>query len=132
MASATAPRPTAILRDDLPGHWIRFAVRIGQLGRYAYGGRRRAGSVRHHRAVVERLWTWRIYAPRRGTWPCCPRPNVWRVPTNRWIGYTRANQTITLLERMLAKEPGRIRPRNLLIVGPTNKGRKAQSRKTAR
>ena len=48
-----------------------------------------------------------------------------RMPTNRWIGYTRASQAITLLERMLAKEPGRIRPRNLLIVGPTNNGKTA-------
>ena len=48
-----------------------------------------------------------------------------RMPTNRWIGYTRASQAITLLGRMLAKEPGRIRPRNLLIVGPTNNGKTA-------
>ena len=48
-----------------------------------------------------------------------------RMPTNRWIGYTRANQAITLLGRMLAKEAGRIRPRNLLIVGPTNNGKTA-------
>ena len=48
-----------------------------------------------------------------------------RMPTNRWIGYTRASQAITLLGRMLAKKPGRIRPRNLLIVGPTNNGKTA-------
>jgi Bacterial TniB protein len=48
-----------------------------------------------------------------------------RMPANRWIGYTRANQALTLLGRMLAKEPGRIRPRNLLIVGPTNNGKTA-------
>jgi hypothetical protein len=48
-----------------------------------------------------------------------------RIPANRWIGYTRANQAITLLGRMLANESGRIRPRNLLIVGPTNNGKTA-------
>ena len=48
-----------------------------------------------------------------------------RMPANRWIGYTRANQAIMLLGRLLAKEPGRIRPRNLLIVGPTNNGKTA-------
>jgi hypothetical protein len=48
-----------------------------------------------------------------------------RIPANRWIGYTRANQAIALLGRMLANEPGRIRPRNLLIIGPTNNGKTA-------
>ncbi len=46
-----------------------------------------------------------------------------RLPGNRWIGYTRANQVLALLERMLASEPGRIRPHNLLIVGPSNNGK---------
>lgn len=46
-----------------------------------------------------------------------------RLPGNRWIGYTRANQVLALLEDMLASEPGRIRPRNLLIVGPSNNGK---------
>ena len=48
-----------------------------------------------------------------------------RMPPNRWIGYTRASQAITLLEHLLEREPGRIRPRNLLIVGPTNNGKTA-------
>lgn len=48
-----------------------------------------------------------------------------RLPANRWIGYTRANQAIALLERLLAREPGRVRPRNLLVVGPTNNGKTA-------
>ena len=45
-----------------------------------------------------------------------------RVPANRWIGYGRASQAMALLERLLASEPGRVRPRNLLVVGPTNNG----------
>jgi DNA helicase TIP49 (TBP-interacting protein) len=46
-----------------------------------------------------------------------------RVPANRWIGYGRASQAMALLERLLASEPGRVRPRNLLVVGPTNNGK---------
>lgn len=48
-----------------------------------------------------------------------------RVPANRWIGYSRASKAIALLERLLACEPGRVRPRNLLVVGPTNNGKTA-------
>jgi len=48
-----------------------------------------------------------------------------RVPANRWIGYGRASQAVALLERLLAFEPGRVRPRNLLVVGPTNNGKTA-------
>lgn len=47
------------------------------------------------------------------------------VPAHRWIGYTRAGQALTRLEEMLAREPGRVRPRNLLIVGPSNNGKTA-------
>ena len=47
------------------------------------------------------------------------------MPGNRWIGYTRAAQALALLEHLLAREPGRLRPRNLLIVGPTNNGKTA-------
>jgi hypothetical protein len=46
-----------------------------------------------------------------------------RVPANCWIGYGRASQAVALLERLLASEPGRVRPRNLLVVGPTNNGK---------
>ncbi len=48
-----------------------------------------------------------------------------RWPANRWIGYSRAHQAVALLERLLAFEPGRVRPRNLLVVGPTNNGKTA-------
>jgi len=40
-----------------------------------------------------------------------------RLPANRWIGYTRASEAITLLGRLLDFEPGRVRPRNLLSSG---------------
>ena len=48
-----------------------------------------------------------------------------QLPANRWIGYARATEAITLLGRLLKFEPGRVRPRNLLIVGPTNNGKTA-------
>ena len=43
--------------------------------------------------------------------------------TNLWIGYTLANRALARMEEMLAREPGQVRPRNLLIVGPTNNGK---------
>jgi hypothetical protein len=46
-----------------------------------------------------------------------------RVPANRWIGYSRASQAVALLEHLLVHEPGRVRPRNLLVIGPTNNGK---------
>jgi len=54
-----------------------------------------------------------------------PAERLARVPANRWIGYSRATQAVALLERLLAREPGRVRPRNLLVVGPTNNGKTA-------
>jgi hypothetical protein len=46
-------------------------------------------------------------------------------PAHRWIGYTRAGQALARLEEMLAREPGRLRPRCTLVVGPTNNGKTA-------
>lgn len=48
-----------------------------------------------------------------------------RPPAHRWIGYTRAGHALARLEEMLAREPGRLRPRCLLVVGPTNNGKTA-------
>ena len=47
------------------------------------------------------------------------------VPAHRWIGYTRAGQALARLEAMPAREPGRVRPRCLLIIGPSNNGKTA-------
>ena len=33
-----------------------------------------------------------------------------RMPPNRWIGYTRASQAITLLERLLERSPAAFGP----------------------
>ena len=46
-----------------------------------------------------------------------------RFKMERWIGYTRANQALAKLEELLIDEPGKLRPQNLLIVGPSNNGK---------
>ena len=46
-----------------------------------------------------------------------------RLKMERWIGYTRANQALAKLEELFADEPGKLRPQNLLIVGPSNNGK---------
>jgi hypothetical protein len=43
-----------------------------------------------------------------------------RMSAKRWIGYSRARQALAQLEVMLEREPGRVRPRCMLIVGQTN------------
>ncbi len=45
------------------------------------------------------------------------------LSVEHWIGYTRAHQALAQLEALLAHEPGKVRPQNLLIVGPTNNGK---------
>lgn len=45
------------------------------------------------------------------------------VEIDRWIGYTAAQAALSRLEQTLASEPGRLRPQNLLLVGPTNNGK---------
>ena len=46
-----------------------------------------------------------------------------RLKMERWIGYTRANQALAKLEELFADEPGKLRPQNLLLVGPSNNGK---------
>lgn len=45
-----------------------------------------------------------------------------RLRSERWIGYTRAHAALAKLEAFLEAAP-RVRPTNLLIVGPTNNGK---------
>lgn len=46
-----------------------------------------------------------------------------RLRVEHWIGYTRAHQALAQLEALFAHEPGKVRPHNLLVVGPTNNGK---------
>ena len=48
---------------------------------------------------------------------------VAHVEVDRWIGYTAAQGALARLQRLIASEPGRLRPQNLLLVGPTNNGK---------
>lgn len=47
---------------------------------------------------------------------------IQRVRTDRWIGYTKAEEALTKLENLFT-HPTRHRMPNLLIVGPTNNGK---------
>ncbi|WP_244600715.1 TniB family NTP-binding protein [Agrobacterium sp. LAD9] len=46
-----------------------------------------------------------------------------RMNMDRWISYTRANLAVATLEQLMRVEPGKIRPRNMLLVGATNNGK---------
>jgi Bacterial TniB protein len=48
---------------------------------------------------------------------------VARLKGDRWIGYGRASLALDKLDRLFRQEPGRVRPSNLLIIGPTNNGK---------
>lgn len=53
-----------------------------------------------------------------------PGPSAWRYLRGQWwINHSRARAALDRLETVLAHGPGRIRPPNLLIVGPTNNGK---------
>lgn len=45
------------------------------------------------------------------------------LEVDHWIGYTAAQQALAELARLIAHQPGRIRPHNLMIIGPTNNGK---------
>lgn len=45
-----------------------------------------------------------------------------RIRTDRWVGYTKATEAVTKLERLLS-HPKRQRMPNLLLIGPTNNGK---------
>ena len=49
-----------------------------------------------------------------------------------WISHPRASAALARLEAVLAYGPGRIRPPNLLIVGPTNNGKSMVAEKFKR
>lgn len=52
--------------------------------------------------------------------PACERMN--RIRSERWIGYTYANQVLMELENLF-KWPNRQRMQNMLLIGPTNNGK---------
>jgi len=52
--------------------------------------------------------------------------------TEHWIGYTRANGVLARMEALFVEEPGKVRPHNLLLVGPSNNGKTMLAQKFCR
>jgi hypothetical protein len=52
--------------------------------------------------------------------------------TEHWIGYTRANSVLARMEALYVDEPGKVRPHNLLLVGPSNNGKTMLAQKFCR
>ena len=51
---------------------------------------------------------------------------------DRWIGYTRAQDALARMERLLATQVGRVRPGNMLLVGPSDNGKSTIAEKFMR
>ncbi|MDO6585143.1 TniB family NTP-binding protein [Salipiger sp. 1_MG-2023] len=54
------------------------------------------------------------------------------LATDRWIGYSRAQDALKRMGMLLATQPGRVRPQNMLIVGPSNNGKSTIAEKFLR
>ena len=54
------------------------------------------------------------------------------LATDRWIGYSRAQDALKRMDMLLATQPGRVRPQNMLIVGPSNNGKSTIAEKFQR
>lgn len=54
------------------------------------------------------------------------------LKTDRWIGYTRAQGALARMGSLLASQPGRVRPQNMLLVGPSNNGKSTIAEKFQR
>ncbi|MBR9852547.1 MAG: AAA family ATPase [Rhodobacteraceae bacterium] len=54
------------------------------------------------------------------------------LATDHWIGYSRAQEALKHMGMLLATQPGRVRPQNMLIVGPSNNGKSTIAEKFQR
>lgn len=54
------------------------------------------------------------------------------VGSDRWIGYTRAQDALTRMDFLLATQVARVRPRNMLLIGPSNNGKSTIAEKFLR
>ena len=52
--------------------------------------------------------------------------------TDRWIGYSRAQDALKRMDMLLATQPGLVRPQNMLVVGPSNNGKSTIAEKFQR
>lgn len=61
-----------------------------------------------------------------------PERRVAFLMADRWIGYTRAQDALDRMDRLLATQAGRVRPQNMLIVGSSNNGKSTIAQKFLR
>ncbi|KAB2531696.1 hypothetical protein AL035_21395 [Salipiger aestuarii] len=52
--------------------------------------------------------------------------------TDRWIGYSRAQDALKRMDMLLATQPGRVRPQNMPVVGLSNNGKSTIAEKFQR
>ena len=55
-----------------------------------------------------------------------------RLHVDHWIGHTRARAALAEMDGLFRHEPGRLRPRNLLVIGPSNNGKSTIAEKFRR
>ena len=60
------------------------------------------------------------------------RDRVDHLGDDSWIGYTRALDALAQMGHLLATQAGRVRPRNMLLVGPSNNGKSTIAEKFMR
>jgi GTPase SAR1 family protein len=61
-----------------------------------------------------------------------PEERLSYLKSDRWIGYTRAQSALSEMSSLLEDQPGRVRPRNMLIIGPSNNGKSTITEKFLR
>lgn len=61
-----------------------------------------------------------------------PVERLGHLVTDHWIGYSRAQEVLRRMDLLLETQPGRVRPQNMLIVGPSNNGKSTIAEKFQR
>ncbi|HIP22617.1 MAG TPA: hypothetical protein EYG79_03315 [Rhodobacteraceae bacterium] len=61
-----------------------------------------------------------------------PEERLSYLKSDRWIGYTRAQSALSEMSALIEDQPGRVRPQNMLIVGPSNNGKSTIAEKFLR
>ena len=60
------------------------------------------------------------------------RDRLGHLGEDGWIGYTRARDVLTRMDQLLATQVGRVRPKNMLLVGASNNGKSTIAEKFLR
>ena len=61
-----------------------------------------------------------------------PDARLHHLRSDSWIGYTRAVNALDRMNLLLATQAGRVRPENMLLVGPSNNGKSTIAEKFLR